>query len=71
MLAGWGGRVSLEAIRAWLLACLERESGWAVRGVAVKQLAQLVPDRRQLLTPLIDDPHKEVQKSARYLAQKA
>ena len=26
---------------------------------------------QQLLTPLIDDPHKEVQKSARYLAQNA
>ena len=135
VLGRWGGRESLESIRQWLVACFARERGWSVRGVAVRELAQLVetrdaawvlelyfgqadrlvqhellglvlalspdaarqelvsrlrdpawinrqaavkaignmafPDRRQLLTPLIDDPHKEVQKSARYLAQKA
>jgi HEAT repeat protein len=135
VLGRWGGRESLKAIREWLGGSFARENGWSIRGVAVKQLAQLVEtkdvewvlelyfgqedrlskhellplvlvldpeaarreltarlrdpdwanrqaavkaignmaysDRRQLLTPLIDDPNKEVQKSARYLAQKA
>jgi HEAT repeat protein len=135
VLGRWAGHESIEALRTWLFACFERKNGWAVRGVAVQQLAQLVeardtewvlelyfgledrlakheilplvlalrpesareglvsrlrdpdwanrqaavkaignmafPDRRQLLSPLVDDAHKEVQKSARYLTQNA
>jgi|SRR5205823_3946855 len=135
VLGAWGGRESVEPLRVWLLVCQQRESGWAVRGVAVRQLAQLVesqdanwvldlyfsvpdwiakhellplvralapdvararlvaglrdaswmnrhaavkaigntafPDRRRLLLPLLDDPNRNVQKSARFLSQEA
>jgi len=42
VLGSWGGRESIEPLRRWLLECQEREAGWAVRGVAVDQLARLV-----------------------------
>lgn len=59
------------AARARLLQGL-RDSDWINRQAAVKAVGNMAyPDRRQLLTPLIDDPRKEVQKSAWYLAQKA
>ena len=134
VLGAWGTRDSVPPLRDWLLECQERDSGWAVRGVAVRQLAQLVeavdadwildlyfsvpgwiakhellplvralnpeiarahlvralrdedwtnrhaavkaignmafPDRRRLLVPLIDDPDRNVQKSARALSQR-
>ena len=42
VLGTWGGRESVETLRQWLLDCQEREFGWAVRGVAIRQLATLV-----------------------------
>jgi HEAT repeat protein len=135
VLGAWGSRDSVAPLRDWLLECQQRDSGWAVRGVAVRQLAQLVeaadaewvldlylsvpgwiakhellplvaaltpevararlvhalrdpdwtnrhaavkaignmafPDRRHLLLPLIDDPDRNVRKSARFFAQEA
>lgn len=135
VLGAWGVRESVAPLRQWLLDCLQRESGWAVRSVAVRELAKLVesadaawvldlyfsvpdwiakhellplvrslspevcrerlvaglrdpswanrhaavkaigsmayPDRQRLLAPLIEDPHPTVQKTARFLSQKA
>jgi HEAT repeat protein len=135
VLGHWGGRESVSVLRDWLVDSFARESGWSVRGVAIRQLASLVEssdaqwvlelyfgvpnrllkhelfflvkalppesarvelvarlrdpdwvnrqaavkaignmafsDRRRLLTPLIDDSHEQVQKSARYPVQKA
>lgn len=60
-----------ESARTELVARL-RDSDWVNRQAAVKAIGNMAyPDRHRLLTPLIEDPHKEVQKSARYLAQKA
>ena len=135
VLGRWGGRESLDVIRAWLMECFGRKNGWSVRGVAVEQLVTLVepcdagwvlelylaprdwptmrellplvealppdavraglvarlrdpewlnrmaavtaiavigfPDARQLIAPLIDDPHRDVRKSvARFMATK-
>ena len=59
------------AARAGLVSRL-RDANWVNRQAAVKAIGNMAfPDRRQLLTPLIDDPHREVQRSARLLAQKA
>ena len=135
VLGTWGGRESVETLRNWFPELRSRANGWAVRGVVIRQLAQLVeaqdvgwvldlyfrlegalekheflplvlvldpaaararlvaglrdseatnrqaavkaignmafPDRRQLLSPLMDDPDRAVQQSARLLAQKA
>ena len=60
-----------DAARSRLIAGL-RDPDWANRQAAVKAIGNMAyPDRRTLLRPLIDDPDREVQKSARYLAQEA
>lgn len=41
-LGGWGGRESADALRAFLTAAMERDSGWAIRRVAVRNLIALV-----------------------------
>ena len=135
VLGAWGVRSSIAPLRQWFLECMDRESGWAVRGVAVRELSKLVesedapwvldlyfgvsgwiakhellplvkslspeaarsrlvaglhdtdwvnrhaavkaignmafPDRRSLLSRLINDPHEIVQQSARFLAREA
>lgn len=42
VLGEWGDRESIDALHAWLLSCLERPFGWAVRGVAVRALARTI-----------------------------
>ena len=44
VLAIWGGRESVDALRAWLIQCHQRKYGWAVRRVAVKALSQCVDE---------------------------
>jgi HEAT repeat protein len=44
VLAIWGGRESVAALRAWLIQCQQRKYGWAVRGVAVKALSECVDE---------------------------
>lgn len=44
VLAEWGGRESVEALRAWLLSTYERKNGWAINGVAAMALARCVGD---------------------------
>ena len=42
VLALWGGRDAIEAIRAFLVEAYGREFGWSIRGVAVQALASVV-----------------------------
>lgn len=42
VLGTWGGRESVTLLRSWLLDCMTRPNGWAVQGVAVRQLAHNV-----------------------------
>src|SRR5690348_2838346 len=42
VLGQWGGRESVSALRHWLISSLARESGWSIRGVAIRELARLV-----------------------------
>jgi len=42
VLGAWGTRDSIPPLRDWLTDCSTRDSGWAVRGVAVRGLAKLV-----------------------------
>ena len=41
-LGGWGGRESADTLRAFLTGAMGRESGWAIRSVAVRHLIALV-----------------------------
>ena len=38
VLAAWGGRRSIDALRRWLEASLPKDAGWAVRGEAIRSL---------------------------------
>jgi hypothetical protein len=40
VLATWGDRQSIQALRDWLQSSLDRKSGWAVRGQAIRLLCQ-------------------------------
>lgn len=40
VLAAWGGRRSIEALRGWLESARPKEAGWAVRGEAIRALCQ-------------------------------
>lgn len=42
VLAQWGGRDSIETIKAFLVDAFARELGWSIRGVAIRALATLV-----------------------------
>jgi HEAT repeat protein len=44
VLAIWGGRESVDALRAWLIQCQQRKNGWAVRSVAVKALSECIDE---------------------------
>ena len=45
VLATWGGRRSIEALRRWLEASMSKEAGWAVRGEAIRSLCQCYQER--------------------------
>ena len=60
-----------EVARSRLVAAL-RDPDWVNRHAAVKAIGNMaLGDRRRLLLPLIDDPDRNVQKSARFLSQEA
>jgi len=40
VLASWGGRRSVDALRGWLEGSMRKEAGWAVRGEAIRSLGQ-------------------------------
>jgi HEAT repeat protein len=42
VLGGWGGKNAIDIIRGFLDDAFAREHGWAIRNVAVKELAKLV-----------------------------
>ena len=45
VLAAWGGRRSIDALRGWLEVSLSKEAGWAIRGEAVRSLCQCYEPR--------------------------
>lgn len=45
VLASWGGRRSVDALRTWLEASMCKEAGWAVRGEAIRSLCQCYQSR--------------------------
>jgi hypothetical protein len=45
VLAAWGGRRSIEALRRWLEGAMAKEAGWAVRGEAIRALCQCYQPR--------------------------
>jgi hypothetical protein len=52
-LARWGDRESVDAIRQFLEAAFERRNGWAVRGVAIRELARVIgPEHAGWITEL-------------------
>lgn len=45
VLASWGGRRSVGALRRWLEASMLKEAGWAVRGEAIRSLCHCYQPR--------------------------
>jgi len=45
VLAAWGGRRSVDALRGWLEVSLSKEAGWAIRGEAIRSLCQCYEPR--------------------------
>jgi HEAT repeat protein len=44
VLAGWGHRECVDHLRPFLIRCFEREHGWAIRGVVVRALRNVVTE---------------------------